>query len=168
MKAAILVEDNFQELELWYPYYRLAEEGITVDIVGPEKGKTYKSKLGYAATSRHSAANVDVTEYAAIVIPGGYAPDLMRTHVAMVNLVKSAFNDGKIIAAICHAAWMLCSADILSGKTATCYHAIRDDVKHAGANYVDKSVVVDGNLITSRQPDDLPDFCKAIIAALRA
>ena len=166
MKAAILVEDIYQELELWYPYYRLIEEGISVDIVGPESGKRYQSKYGYPAQSNKAADKVTAKDYDAIIIPGGYAPDRMRIHLSMVKLVKSAFDEGKVVAAICHAGWMLCSADILQGKSATCYYAIKDDLIHAGANYLDESVVVDGNLITSRKPDDLPDFCKAIINAL--
>lgn len=165
--AAILVEDLYQELELWYPYYRLIEEGIKVDIVGPAAEKTYQSKLGYPAKTTKAADAIDSNNYTAVIIPGGYAPDRMRLHKPMVNFVKSAYENDKIVAAICHAGWMLCSADILQGKKATCYHAIKDDLKHAGADYVDQSVVVDGNIITSRTPDDLPDFCKAILNALK-
>jgi len=166
MKAAILVEDKYQELELWYPYYRLKEAGIDVDIVGPEARKTYKSTFGYPAESTKAVSAVKAKDYEAIIIPGGYAPDRMRIHSAMVALVKTAFNEGKVVAAICHAGWMLCSAGILEGKSATCYQAIKDDLINAGANYLDEPVVIDDNLITSRKPDDLPNFCKAILAAL--
>jgi len=101
-----------------------------------------------------------------VVVPGGYAPDLMRRYPAMVKLVREAFEQGKVVAAICHAGWMLASAGVLKGKRATCVPAIKDDVINAGATYVDAEVMRDGNLITSRMPSDLPAFCRTIIEAL--
>lgn len=166
-KVGILAENNYQELELWYPLLRFQEANATVKVIGAGNSDTYKSKLGYPVHVDVVADKVNVAEYNAIIIPGGYAPDLMRTHPAMVELVRSAFKKGKIVAAICHAGWMLASAGILEGKKATCYHAIKDDVRNAGADYVDQAVVRDGNLITSRIPDDLPVFCKTIIEALK-
>jgi protease I len=165
-KVIVLAEDLYQELELWYPLYRMREEGAEVTVVGTEAGVTYKSKGGYAATSDVASRDVDAGEYEAVIIPGGYAPDLMRRHPATVKLVRDAFEQGKVVAAICHAGWMLASADILKGRKATGFFAIRDDLVHAGAEYADSEVVVDGNLITSRKPEDLPAFCREIIKAL--
>ncbi len=165
-KIAILVEDNYQELELWYPVLRLREEGADVVVVGPEKGRTFTSKHGYPATADLAADDVELAALAAVIVPGGYAPDLMRRHPAMVRLVRDAHERGILVAAICHAAWMLVSADVLRGRKATCFFSVKDDLVNAGAEYVDAEVVRDGNLVTSRQPNDLPAFCRTIIAAL--
>ncbi|MEJ2364537.1 MAG: type 1 glutamine amidotransferase [Deltaproteobacteria bacterium] len=165
-KIILLVEDLYQELEVWYPLLRMREEGAEVTTVGTEAGVTYKSKTGYPVTSDVAARDVDVSHYDGIIIPGGYAPDLMRRHEATVKLVRNSFEQGKVVAAICHAGWMLTSADIVDGKRVTGFFAIRDDLVHAGAEYEDAEVVVDGNLITSRKPDDLPAFCREIIQAL--
>lgn len=165
-QIGVLVENLYQELELWYPILRFREEGAEVKIIGPESLQIYTSKHGYPATSDICAEKVNINEFDAIIIPGGYAPDIMRTHKAMVNLVRDAFHKGKVVAAICHAGWMLASAGILKGKKATCYVAIKDDISNAGAEYIDQEVVRDGNLITSRKPDDLPAFCKTVIEAL--
>jgi protease I len=164
--VAVLVEDNYQELELWYPLLRLREEGAKVMVVGPQQGQTYGSKYGYPVTADATAREVKGAELDAVVIPGGYAPDRMRRDPSMVELVREAHARGKVVAAICHAGWMLCSARVLQGRVATCFHSIKDDLVNAGAGYVDEEVVRDGNLITSRQPEDLPAFCREIIAAL--
>ena len=164
-KVAILAENMYQEMELWVPYYRLKEEGAEVKVVGPEK-KTYTSKLGYPVNADVAAAEVSSKDFDGVVIPGGYAPDMMRRYPAMLKLVKDCFAEGKPVAAICHAGWVPISAGILKGKTATCFFAIKDDMINAGAKYVDEEVVVDGNLITSRKPDDLPAFCRELIKAL--
>jgi protease I len=164
-RFAVLVEDQYEDQELWYPVRRLTEAGAAVAIVGPEAGKTYQSKHGYPATSDKAAEDVAVDDLDGIVIPGGYAPDRMRRHKAMVNLVGNAFQAGKTVAAICHAGWLLCSAGVLKGKQATSVSAIKDDMINAGAIWVDREVVEDGNLITSRTPDDLPAFLRTIIAA---
>lgn len=166
-KVIILAENNYQELELWYPFFRLKEEGAEVKVVGSGSSSTFTSKMGYPVTVDLSAEAVDMTHYDGIVIPGGYAPDLMRRYPPMVQLVRDAHDQGKVIAAICHAGWMLVSAGILKGKRATCFSAIRDDVINAGAEYLDQEVVRDGNVITSRMPDDLPAFCREIIQALK-
>lgn len=165
-RIAILAENLYQEMELWVPYYRLKEEGATVKIVGTGTAKTYTSKNGYPVNVDAPADEVKGTDFDAVVIPGGYAPDLMRRSAAMVRLVKEAFGAGKVVAAICHAGWVLCSAGILRGKTATGFFSIKDDMVNAGARFVDQEVVVDGNLITSRKPDDLPAFCRELVAAL--
>jgi protease I len=112
------------------------------------------------------ADRVKAVEFDAVVVPGGYAPDLMRRHPAMVGLVRDAAQQGKVVAAICHAGWVLCSAGVLKGKTATGYFSIKDDMVNAGARFVDQEVVVDGNLITARKPDDLPAFCRELVKAL--
>jgi len=165
-RVAVLVENLYQEMELWYPVYRLREEGATVRIVGPTAGATYTSKHGYPATADADARAVSAADFDAIVIPGGYAPDHMRRSPAMVNLVRDAYAQGKVVAAICHGPWMLVSAGIVKGKRGTCFFSIKDDLVAAGLNYVDVEVVVDGNLITSRRPDDLPAFLRAIISSL--
>jgi len=166
-RVAILAENNYQEMELWYPYYRMKEAGASVTVVGSGSANEYTSKLGYPVKPDTTADKVSAADFDAVVIPGGYAPDLMRRYPAMVKLVRDAYQQGKVVAAICHAGWMLASAGILKGKTATCVSAIKDDVINAGANYVDRQVVRDGNLITSRLPGDLPAFCREIIAALK-
>lgn len=166
-KIAILVENNYQELELWYPLLRLREEGAQVVVVGPQGKETYQSKHGYPAVSDLGVEGVKTEELDGLVIPGGFAPDLMRRNGTMVKLVKDCYEKGKIVAAICHAGWMLVSADILRGKRATCFYSIKDDLVNAGAQFLDQEVVRDGNLITSRNPNDLPAFSREIIKALR-
>ena len=166
-RVAILVEDLYQDQEVWYPYYRLKEAGADVVVVGTGK-QEYKSKHGYPISSDTSAEDVSASEFDAVIVPGGYAPDILRRVPAVVRLITEANRQGKIIGAICHAGWVLCSADVLRGKTATCFAAIKDDVVNAGATFVDREVVRDGNLITSRKPDDLPAFMRTIIEALQA
>ncbi len=166
-RIAILVENLYQEVELWYPYYRLREAGAEVVLVGPKADVTYTSKHGYPARSARAASEVTPDEFDAVVIPGGYAPDHMRRDRAMVALVRDSYARGRVVAAICHAGWMLISAGIATrGVRLTGFHSIKDDLVAAGADYVDEPVVRDGALITSRQPDDLPAFCREIIAAL--
>ncbi|MBF0549415.1 MAG: type 1 glutamine amidotransferase [Deltaproteobacteria bacterium] len=166
-RIIILAEEMYNENELWYPYYRLREAGAEVTLVGSGSSDIYKGKTGMPVKVDTSAERISFVEYDGIIIPGGYAPDFMRRYPAMVNLVRNLFEQGRVVAAICHAGWMLCSADILKGRTVTCFFAIKDDMIHAGARYIDKEVVVDGNLITSRKPDDLPAFMRAVITALQ-
>ncbi|PYN63708.1 MAG: protease [Candidatus Rokuibacteriota bacterium] len=165
-RIAILAENMYQEMELWVPYYRFKEEGAEVKVVGADGAKAYTSKHGYPVNVDVQADQVKAVEFDAVVVPGGYAPDLMRRHPAMVALVREAAQQGKVVAAICHAGWMLVSAGVLKGRKATSFFSIKDDLVAAGANWVDQEVVVDGNLITSRRPDDLPAFCRALVAAL--
>src|SRR5213082_1673251 len=166
-RVAVLVEQQYQEMEVWYPIFRLREAGCKVTIVGPEAGATYPSKLGYPAKSDKSAKDVSPDDFDAMVIPGGFAPDFLRRHEAVIKLVRTLAEQGKPIAAICHGPWILCSTQALKGKRATCFFAIKDDVINAGANYIDAEVVRDGNLVTSRKPDDLPAFMQAIFQAVR-
>jgi len=165
-RIAILAENMYQEMELWVPYYRLREEGAEVKVVGADGARSYASKHGYPVTVDVQADQVKAVEFDAVVVPGGYAPDMMRRHPAMVALVREAAQQGKVVAAICHAGWMLVSAGILKGRKATSFFSIKDDLVAAGADWVDAEVVVDGGLITSRNPNDLPAFCRAIVAAL--
>jgi protease I len=165
-RVAVLVEKFYEDLELWYPVLRLREAGCDVKIVGPKAGETYASKHGYPAKADVSAVDVKAADFDAIVIPGGYSPDHMRRHKAMVDLVTDAARQGKVLAAICHGPWMLCSTKALKGRRLTGYMSIRDDVENAGAVWEDAAVVVDKNLITSRTPDDLPQFMKGIMEVL--
>src|SRR5215831_10389951 len=166
-RAAVLVEQQYQEMEVWYPIYRLREAGCKVTLVGPEAGQNYPSKLGYPAKSDKSAKDVSANDFDVLVIPGGFAPDYLRRHDAILRLVSTMAEQGKVVAAICHGPWVLCSTQALKGRKATCFFAIKDDVSNAGATYVDAEVVRDGNLITSRKPDDLPAFVLAVILAVR-
>jgi protease I len=154
-RIAILAENMYQEMELWVPYYRLREEGADVKIIGAGNTKSYTSKHGYPVNVDAQAEQVRAVEFDAVIVPGGYAPDMMRRHDAMVNLVREATQQGKVVAAICHAGWMLVSAGIL-----------KDDLIAAGCDWKDAEVVVDGNLITSRNPNDLPAFCREIVRSL--
>ena len=165
-RVAVLVEQQYQEMEVWYPVYRLREAGCKVTLVGPEAGATYPSKLGYPAKSDKAAKDVTADDFDALVIPGGFAPDFLRRHEAVIKLVQRHGRAGQAVAAICHGPWVLCSTQALQGKKATCFFAIKDDVINAGAEYVDAEVVRDGNLITSRKPDDLPAFVVELMKAL--
>ena len=165
-RVAVLAEDNYQELELWYPLLRLREAGAETFVVGTGSAEQYKSKLGYPVRVDIAADRVRADEVDAVIIPGGYAPDRMRRYPAVLQLVRQAFEEGKVVAAICHAGWVLVSAGVLPGKTVTAVSDIKDDLINAGATYVDREVVRDGNLITARVPADLPAFCRAIIAAM--
>ena len=165
-KIAILVEDFYNELELWYPYYRLLEEGAEVKLVGPA-AKVYESKHGLPAKADLSAAEAKADDFQGIVVPGGYAPDRLRRYPEILDLVREIFENGGIVASICHGPWVLISANIMKGKKTAGFNSIKDDLVNAGAIYLDKEVVVDNNLITSRTPQDLPVFLPAIIAALK-
>ncbi len=167
VRVAVLIEQQYQEMEVWYPVYRLRETGCDVALVGPEAGKTYASKLGYPAKADVSASLVTAADFDAVVIPGGFAPDYIRRHEAMLKLVRDLNEQGKPVAAICHGPWVLCSTTALRGKRATCFHSIKDDVVNAGATYVEQEVVVDGTVITSRKPDDLPAFVVAVMQKLK-
>jgi protease I len=167
VRACVLVEQQYQEMEVWYPIYRLREAGCRVTVVGPEGGKSYPSKLGYPCKSDRAAGDVSADDFDVVVIPGGFAPDYLRRHASVLKLVGAMAEQGKVVAAVCHGPWVLCSTQALKGKKATCFFAIKDDVINAGADYVDAEVVRDGNLITSRTPDDLPAFLGAILQAAR-
>lgn len=165
-KIAVLVAEQYQELEVWYPLLRFREDGAETIAVGAEAGKTYDSKKRYPVVADKSIGDVSEADFDAVVIPGGWAPDFLRQDQRMVAFVRDMHRAGKVVASICHGGWLLCSAGIVEGRKATCFTAIKDDMIHAGAKYVDEDVAVDGNLITSRKPADLPAFCRQIAVAL--
>jgi len=165
-KIAILVEDSYEDLELWYPYYRLMEEGADVKLIGPE-AKVYQSKHGYPAEADLSAEEAKAGDFQGIIVPGGYAPDKLRRYPKILDLVREVFEKGGIVASICHGPWVLISANIMKGKKTTGVISLKDDLINAGAIYLDKEVVIDNNLITSRTPQDLSVFLPAIITALK-
>lgn len=165
-RAIILAEDTYQDLEVWYPLLRLRGTGMDVKVVGTDHTGTYKSKYGYPVEAETTADKVQAKDLDALVIPGGYAPDRLRRHPSVLKLVREAFEQGKVVAAICHAGWVLISAGIVKGRKLTSFSAIKDDLVNAGATWLDAEVVQNGNLITSRQPSDLPAFADTIIAAL--
>jgi protease I len=166
-RVAMLVEDEFEDLELTGPLAALRDAGASVTVIGPTAGAPFKGKRGQAVvTSDMAAGSARMTDFDALVIPGGHAPDRMRMRHAMVDLARDAMDAGKPVAAICHGPQLLISANALRGRTLTCWPSIAIDVKNAGGLYVDKPVVEDGNLITSRKPDDVPAFSEAIIRAL--
>ncbi len=167
-KVAILVDQMYQEMEVWVPLYRLREAGVETITVGAEAGKSYPSKLGYPCVAAKSYAEVSAGDFDGIVVPGGFAPDHIRRHAKANRLVADINAQGKLVAAICHGPWVLCSAHgMLRGRKATSFFAIKDDVINAGAEWIDAEVVVDGNLVTSRKPEDLPAFNLACIQVLR-
>lgn len=165
-RVAVLVEREYEDMELWYPYLRLVEAGYNVAIVGPAANKEYPSKHGYMIKSSTDMVEAEGQDWDAVVIPGGWAPDRLRIYPEMVGIVRRTNERNGVVAAICHGPSLLVSADIVRGKEVTSYVAIKDDLIHAGAKWSDGEVVIDGNLITSRTPRDLVPFVKAILAKL--
>ena len=164
--VAVLVENDYQDMEVWVPLYRLREEGYAIVIAAPKPG-TYRSKHGYPIEAERAASEIDPASLAGVVIPGGWAPDRLRQDEGVLTLVRGVYERKRVVAAICHAGWVLASAGIVKGRRVTAFRAIKDDLVNAGADFVDQEVVRDGNLITSRKPDDLPAFCREIIRALK-
>jgi len=165
MNVLILVEDQYEDQEAWYPFLRLREAGHNPIVVGKEK-REYKSKHGYPIKATKTFKECSARSAAGVIIPGGYAPDKLRMHADALKLVKQCDNADKVVAAICHGSWVPVSAGIVANRAMTCYKAIKDDVINAGAKYVDKEVVVDRNLITSRTPLDLPAFMREVLKQL--
>ncbi|MBA7581411.1 MAG: DJ-1/PfpI/YhbO family deglycase/protease [Dehalococcoidia bacterium] len=167
-RIAILAEEGFEDSELIEPLRSMKNAGARVVIVGTGSKESYRGKRGNASVSVDTTADkVKAEDFAAVIIPGGYAPDLMRRDQAMIELVKKAYELGKVVAAICHGPQLLISANVVRGRKVTSWPSIAVDLENAGAEWVDAPVVQDGNLITSRKPADLPRFDKAIIEALR-
>jgi len=165
---AILAEEDFEDSELTIPMWGMKNAGAKVVIVGSGSQVTYKGKRGNATIRVDATADkVRAEDFDAVIIPGGSAPDKMRLHHSMVELVRKAHDLGKVVAAICHGPQLLISAGIVRGRRVTSWPSIAVDLKNAGAEWVDAPVVQDGNLITSRKPADLPRFNKAIIETLR-
>ncbi|MCH7494895.1 MAG: type 1 glutamine amidotransferase [Candidatus Marinimicrobia bacterium] len=164
-RVLIPIGPDYQDLEVWYPKLRLTEAGAEVKCAGIGE-EIYHGKNGYPIKVDLQVEECSADDFDAVIIPGGWAPDKIRMNEHAVDIVRTMFNDGKVVAAICHAGWVLVSAGILEGKKVTSYAAIKDDMIAAGADWNDGEVIVDGNLITSRKPDDLPAFCREIIALL--
>lgn len=165
-KIVILVDNLYQEMEVWYPYYRFKEAGAAVVFAGSAAGATYTSKTGYPVKTELCYDQLDPAAFDGVIAPGGFAPDYIRRNPRAMKFVKDCDSADKLVAAICHGPWILCSARVLKGRRATSFFAIKDDVINAGALWEDSEVVVDRNLVTSRKPDDLPAFCRESIKVL--
>ena len=159
----VFVDDVYEDLELWYPRIRLEELGWKVIVAGPEAGRVYTGKHGYPCRADAAYPALDARNLDALLVPGGFAPDRIRRDRVALQLVRDMHGAGKLIAFICHAGWVLISAGILRGKRATSTAGIRDDMINAGAVWVDEPLVVDGNLVSSRTPADLPAFGKGMV-----
>ncbi len=162
------VDDIYEDLELWYPKLRLEEEGFHVTVVGPEADTIYRGKHGYPCKSEAAFSEIRSSDYAALLIPGGFAPDRLRRDPVVLQIVREFDAAKKPVAFICHAGWVLISAGLLKGRRATSTVGIKDDMQNAGAIWSDEPLVVDGNLISSRTPRDLPVFAKAFAGAIKA
>ena len=167
-RVAFIVGDMFEDSELQVPYERVQESGHEAVIIGVEAGAKLEGKKGSTVTTDAAIEDVNADDYAALVIPGGYSPDKIRSNKQMVEFTRNIFEAAKPVAAICHAGWMLAEAGIAAGKTLTSYHSIKTDLINAGANWVDQEVVEDQNLITSRTPEDLDAFTKALLSQLES
>ncbi len=167
-KVLLFVDDIYEDLELQYPKYRLIEAGKKVIVAGEKKETTYKGKHGYPCKPDAIFNEIQVKEFDALVIPGGYSPDKLRQNPKVLEITRQFHEQNKLIAFICHAGWIPISAKVIKGVKCTSYIAIKDDMINAGANWIDESVVVDKHFISSRFPADLPDFCKAILEHLSA
>ncbi|PHS18427.1 MAG: protease [Blastopirellula sp.] len=166
LKFLFFVGDIYEDLELWYPKLRLIEAGAKVVIAGPEAGKSYSGKNGYPCVSDASIDSVKEADFDGLVVPGGFMPDKLRRDPQVLQLVKDFNTSGKLIAAICHGGWIPISAKVYDGVKVTGSPGIKDDLVNAGAIWEDAAVVIDGNHVTSRKPDDLPDFCQGILQVM--
>lgn len=162
----IFVEENYEDLELWYPKLRLEEAGAHVTLAGPEIGKTYLGKHGYPAVSDGDIPKMEVEDFDGVICAGGWMPDKLRRDPKVVELLQQFNAAGKLIAAICHGGWMPISAGIYNGVRVTGSPGIKDDLINAGAKFKDTTVVVDGHFVSSRRPSDLPDFCRGMFEVL--
>lgn len=162
----VFVEDLYEDLELWYPKLRLAEEGAKVVVAGPEKGRTYSGKHGYPCVADAALDAVQEPDFDGLVIPGGFAPDKLRRLRSVLDLTRRFHQAGKLVAHICHAGWIPISAGIVGGYRCTSTPGIKDDLVNAGAIWVDEPVVIDRHMVSSRGPDDLPMFCQGILQVL--
>jgi protease I len=163
MRAAVMIGPLFEDSEAIYPYYRLQEAGATAALIGLEGGAAVTGKQGVVLTTESAASDLDPEDLDILVIAGGFGPDKLRTNEGVKALVRGMDERGKPIAFICHAGWVPASAGILDGRRATSVPAIADDIRNAGATWEDAEVVVDGNLVSSRRPPDLPAFMRELI-----
>ncbi|MAT52280.1 MAG: protease [Porticoccaceae bacterium] len=160
-KVAVLLADGFEDSELTVPLEYLQSRGVRCELIGSEADKGIAGKHGYRVATDKAVTGVDERDYDGLLIPGGHSPDKLRADEAAVAFVKAFFNAGKPVAAICHGPQLLIDADVVDGKTVTSWPSVQTDLKNAGANWLDRELVLDGNLITSRRPSDLPVFCSA-------
>lgn len=167
-KLLLLIEELYEDLEVWYPKIRLEEESnIKVVTAAPEK-KIYHGKKGLPIEPDITIDHVNLSEFDGILIPGGFAPDWLRRIPEILQMVKKFDEEGKLVAFICHAGWVPVSAKILKGRKGTSFFAIKDDMENAGMIWEDSSVVIDKNLVSSRKPADLGDYCKGILTVLNS
>jgi protease I len=162
-KILMFVDDIYEDFELWYPKLRMIEEGAEVVVAGQESNKIYSGKHSYPCKSDTSFKDIDHENFDALIIPGGFAPDKLRRIPEVLKITKNIFSSGKLVAHICHAGWIPVSAGIMRGFKCTSTPGIKDDLINAGATWIDDAVVIDRNMISSRRPDDLPNFCREII-----
>ncbi len=165
-KVIQLVSADFEDLELWYPVLRLREEGATVHIVGEEANQEYIGKYGVPIVSEYAFNEIDPEDYDAILVPGGWSPDKLRRYEEVISMVQSMNTKKKPIGQICHAGWVLISANILKGVKVTSTPGIKDDMENAGATWLNEPVVTDGHIVSSRRPPDLPDYMREFIEVL--
>jgi protease I len=163
-----LVDDIYEDLELWYPKLRLIEAGAKVTVAGPTAGQKYEGKNGYPCVSDAAIAEVNAADFDGIVIPGGFMPDKLRRDPKVLQLTRDFAEAGKLVAAICHGGWIPISAGVYRGVRVTGSAGIKDDLVNAGAIWEDAAAVVDRHFVSSRKPDDLPDFCRAILQVMTA
>ena len=166
LRVLMFVDDIYEDLELWYPKMRLAEAGAHVTVAGPKGDAVYKGKHGYPCRSDAAIAMMESNDFHGVVIPGGFMPDKLRRDEDVLRLVREFASAGKLVAAICHGGWIPISAGVYRGVRVTGSPGIKDDLANAGALYEDAPVVVDRHFVSSRKPDDLPDFCRAIVEHL--
>lgn len=165
-RILIFIGDDYEDLELWYPRLRLLEAGFAVTTVGQAKGRDYRGKHGYPCRSEAAVADVRAADFAGVVVPGGWMPDKLRRDPHVLGLIREIARDGKLVAAICHGGWIPASAGVYRGVRVTGSPGIKDDLVNAGAIWEDAPVVVDRQFVSSRRPDDLPDFARAILQVL--
>lgn len=165
-RILMFVGDAYEDLELWYPKLRLIEAGLRVVVAGPEAKRTYAGKHGYPCVADVAIADMRADDFDGLVVPGGFMPDKLRRDPKVLALVREFNAAGKLIAAICHGGWIPISAGVYRGVRVTGSPGIKDDLVNAGANWEDKSVVVDRHFVSSRAPDDLPDFCRASLSVI--
>jgi protease I len=166
-RVLMFVDDVYEDLELWYPKLRLIEAGIHVTVAGPAAEKCYRGKHGYPCTADAAIGTMEAADFQGLVIPGGFMPDKLRRDEDVKRLVRDFAGAGKLVAAICHGGWIPISAGVYRGVRVTGSPGIKDDLINAGAEFIDAAVVVDRWSVSSRKPDDLPDFCRAILKVLR-
>lgn len=163
-RALVLIADGFEDLEFWVPLMRLREEGADVTVAGPEANAQYTGKNALEATSEKAVSDVSADDFDIVVVPGGWAPDKLRRYEAVTGIVRTAFDQGKTVGLICHAGLVGISAGIVSGKRATGSLGIKDDLVNAGATWVDEPAFNDGNIVWGRVVEDIPDFCRELVA----